>query len=147
MSRHHDWEVRNAIFMAMQAHEGQTDKIGAAYIYHPLRVMGKMQNNTDRIIAVLHDVVEDTDVTLGLVCFVFGEEIAYAVDALTKRPGEQYIDYLDRVRANDRAIRVKLADIEDNMLEWRRELSPASEVRRKKYVFAVEYLTRWGEQP
>lgn len=104
-----------AIALAVSAHRGQTDKGGAAYILHPLRVMMAMDTDEERIVAVLHDAVEDSRaIRVKEIEEAFGPRIAGAVDALTKREGEDYDAYLHRVVADNIAIRVKLADLEDN---------------------------------
>lgn len=104
-----------AIAMAVHAHAGQYDKGGQQYILHPLRVMLSMHTEQHRIVAVLHDVVEDSaDIRLPEIEQAFGGRIAAAVDALTKRKGESYDDYLSRVKADEIARLVKLADLKDN---------------------------------
>jgi (p)ppGpp synthase/HD superfamily hydrolase len=106
----------DAIQLARRAHEGQLDKSGRPYIAHPLRVMGHLRDERERMAAVLHDVVEDTDVTLDdLAALGCPAEVLAAVDAISKRPGEAQADYLARVLANPIALRVKRADIADNM--------------------------------
>lgn len=105
-----------AIKLAVDSHVGQLDKGGNPYILHPLRVMLSMADEDDRICAVLHDVIEDSDVTLGdLKKQGFSYEVIRTVDCLTKKTGEKYESFLDRVLSDERAIRVKIADIEDNM--------------------------------
>lgn len=105
-----------AIAIAVQAHAGQLDKAGEPYVLHPLRVMFRMTSMDERIVAVLHDVVEDSEWTLqGLQQEGFSHEVVTAVDALTRRDGESYEDFVRRAGANPLARRVKLADLEDNM--------------------------------
>lgn len=107
-------DLERAIAIATGAHDGQYDKGGEPYILHALRVMLAMNTEQHRIVAVLHDVVEDSSISIGTVGYQFGARIAAAVDALTKRKGEAYDDYLDRVKADDIARLVKLADLKDN---------------------------------
>ncbi len=105
-----------AIEIAVAAHEGQRDKAGAPYVHHPLRVMSRFGTPTERAVAVLHDVVEDTKWTLDDLRREFSEDIVEAVDALTRRePDESYVAFVHRAGANPLARRVKLADIEDNL--------------------------------
>ncbi len=105
-----------AIHIAAKAHEGQRDKAGQPYILHPLRVMFTLRNENERICAVLHDVIEDTDISLEYLKEAgFSEEILTALEALTKRAGESYDDFIDRVVKNKIASKVKLADLTDNM--------------------------------
>lgn len=108
--------LERAIMIAVQAHEGQRDKAGVPYILHPFRLMVQMSSEVAMIAAVLHDVVEDTDWTLArLRTEGFSEEVVRAVDALTRREGESYEEFVRRVGENPVARRVKLADLEDNM--------------------------------
>ena len=108
--------LNKAIKIAIQAHENQVDKCGEPYILHPLRVMLTMQSEIDRICAVLHDVVEDSDITLDdLRKEGFDEDIIQILDCLTKRKGEKYEDFITRVLTNKTACKIKLEDINDNM--------------------------------
>ncbi len=108
--------LEDAIALASEAHRGQKDRAGAPYILHPLRVMMRVQGDAARMVAVLHDVVEDTAYTFDdLRLMGFGDEVLAALDCLTKRAGETYMDFVRRSGANPLARQVKLADIEDNM--------------------------------
>jgi (p)ppGpp synthase/HD superfamily hydrolase len=105
-----------AIQIAAKVHQGQKDKYGIPYILHPIRVMMRVNSETEKIVAILHDVVEDSDLTLvDLKNEGFSSDIIDAVDALSKRDGEAYDDYINRTTFNQIAIKVKLADLEDNM--------------------------------
>jgi len=107
--------LEKAIIIATQAHEGQVDKGGNPYILHPLRVMLKMTTKESMITAVLHDVLEDTEVTIeDLQQAGFSEEIIAAVVALTRQEGEIYMDFIKRAKLNPIARHVKLGDLEDN---------------------------------
>ncbi len=101
--------------IARAAHEGQVDKAGRPYAEHPGRVAASVRgDDLLEAIAWLHDVVEDTDVTLDDLRAEFPEEIVEAVEALTRREGQDPADYYAAVRANPRARLVKLADMADN---------------------------------
>lgn len=104
-----------AILLAVSAHKGQEDKGGAPYILHPLRVMLRCKTAEQRIAAVLHDAVEDGGVELGLIRHWFGEAVADAVHALSRREGEEYEAFIERCAADPIARVVKLADLEDNL--------------------------------
>ena len=109
-------DLDKAILIAVQAHYGQKDRYGQPYILHPLRVMMKVKSETEKIIAALHDVVEDSALTLeDLKKEGFSNEIIRAVDCLTKREGEPYEAHVERARLNRLALPVKIADLEDNM--------------------------------
>ena len=108
--------LEKAIHLAVEAHSGQRDKAGDPYILHPLRMMLTLDTPAEKMVAVLHDVVEDTPWTLdGLRSQGFSEEIVEAVACLTKQDGESYEDFIERAAGHSIARRVKLADLEDNM--------------------------------
>jgi (p)ppGpp synthase/HD superfamily hydrolase len=104
--------------------------------------MAKMTTKEQRIAAVLHDVVEDCDVSLEKIEQMFGPIIASAVDALTRREGEHYMEFIERVRGNDIARVVKLADVRDNLDLSRlgRKPTPADKRRAGKYIAARKLL-------
>lgn len=135
--------LTDAIELAAQIHDGQTDKGGTPYILHPLRVMLKMATDEERIVAVLHDVIEDSDgrVTLErLTSMGFSGEITEALDALTKRPGEAYGDYIQRLKAASALARkVKLADLEDNM-DLARIAEPSAQDRERVEKYRAAYV-------
>lgn len=131
--------LTEAIRIALMAHHGQTDKSGQPYILHPLRVMMAMENDTDRVVAVLHDAVEDCDaVGHGDILAFFGEEVHAAVFAITRQKGETYAAFIDRCKANEIARRVKLADIADNLSEER--MDGLTESLRARYHAARRAL-------
>ena len=132
-----------AIQLARRAHEGQLDKSGRPYIAHPLRVMGRLRDEHERMTAVLHDVVEDTSVTLDdLTTAGCPPEVVAAVAAMSKHPGEDQTTYLARVAANPIARAVKRADIADNMSPERlSRLDPSTQARLSaKYESALRQL-------
>jgi len=127
--------LERAIAIAAEGHAGQLDKAGQPYILHPIRVMLRVSGASERIAAILHDVVEDTPVTLDqLANEGFSREVVDAVDALTKRPGENRIDAAKRAAANPIARVVKLADNAENM-----DLSRISNPTQKDYDRLEEY--------
>ena len=132
-----------AIQCAVKAHAGQKDKAGAPYILHPLRIMMKMDSQAGMIAAMLHDVVEDSSVTLAdLRAEGFSEEVIAAVDHLTRREGEAYEIFINRLRHNPLAVKVKLADLEDNMDIRRIEYVTEHDIDRlQKYQTAREKLS------
>ena len=105
-----------AIQIAVSAHVGQVDKAGQPYILHPLRVMFSVETPHERLAAVLHDVVEDTEITIDdLADEGFPTEVLDAIQALTKLKGESRLDAAMRAVRNPIARKVKLADLADNM--------------------------------
>lgn len=108
--------LERAIEIAVEAHRGQIDKAGKIYILHPIRVMLRGKNEAEQIVGILHDVVEDTPVTIeALKLEGFPDEILAAVSCITKEDGEDYGHFIDRVMTNPLATQVKLYDLEDNM--------------------------------
>ena len=132
----------DAIALAALAHKGQYDLAGAPYICHPMRVALAQTDDRARIVAILHDVVEDTFITYeDLTKAGFDEEIIAAVEALTKRPGEKRIDAAVRAKTNSLALQVKLADVADNM-NLARMSNPTAEdfARLQEYEGVLAFL-------
>ena len=109
--------LERAIEIARQAHSGQLDKAGKDYINHPLRVMEKGTTEEEKIVGVLHDVVEDSDWTFSMLqAEGFSTEVMDALKCVTKfSEDEDYDHFIDRVLTNPLAVKVKLHDLEDNM--------------------------------
>ncbi|MHC8401449.1 HD domain-containing protein [Pseudomonas sp. MDT1-17] len=107
--------LERAIAIAATAHEGQVDKGGSPYILHPLKVMLRVTTLEERIVAVLHDVVEDCGISLDdLRKEGFSEAVLTAIESLTKVPGESYEAFVERAAQNPIGRVVKLADLEEN---------------------------------
>ncbi|HEU5039990.1 MAG TPA: HD domain-containing protein [Gemmatimonadales bacterium] len=108
--------LERALQIAAEAHQGQLDKAGEPYLLHPLRVMLRVTGEPERIVALLHDVVEDSAAWTieRLRAEGFAEEVVQAVDRLTRREGEEYEALIERAAGHPLALRVKLADLEDN---------------------------------
>jgi (p)ppGpp synthase/HD superfamily hydrolase len=127
--------LERAIELAVKHHKGQVDKAGQSYILHPLRLMLTMSTESERIVAVLHDIVEDTPITLdNLREEGFGEKIVTAIECVTKQAGEDYDSFIERISHNPLATAVKLADLEDNM-----DLSRLSDVTEKDLLRVAKY--------
>ncbi|MBK5533842.1 HD domain-containing protein [Pseudomonas sp. TH08] len=134
--------LERAIAIAATAHAGQVDKGGAPYILHPLKVMMRMSSLEQRIVAVLHDVVEDCDISLeDLRQEGFSEQVLTAIAAVTKVPGESYEDFVERAGQDPIGRVVKLADLEENS-DLSRIASPSWEdlERVEKYRRAIGRL-------
>lgn len=130
--------LERAVKLAEKAHQGQLDKGGQPYILHARRVMEKCETEKEKITAILHDVMEDTPYTLDdLRKEGFSEEILAALLCLTRGEGEDYMRYIERVCKNPLAVRVKYADLEDNM-DLRRIPEPTEQdfARQEKYKAA-----------
>lgn len=133
--------LEKAIAIAVEAHAGKKDRAGQPYILHPLRVMFRVEIEEERIVAVLHDVVEDHgDVwpVERLRKCGFPQHILDALDCVTKRDGEAYEAFVERSASNAIARRVKIADLDDNM-DVRRLKSVADKDRER----LAKYLKAW----
>ena len=128
--------------IAYAAHHGQVDKAGIPYIFHPIHLAEQMPDEYTTCVALLHDVVEDTDVTLEQLSGIFPEPVVEAVRLMTHAKSEPYADYVRRIKANPIARAVKLADLRHNSDESR--MPDATEERRahfrEKYRMAFEIL-------
>jgi len=125
--------LRDAITTVALAPDGQTDKIGAPYIFHPLRVASTFSGQMLQVIAVLHDLVENTDTTLSDLDARLPQSVINTVEALTRRSEESYKEFIDRLARNPNARLVTTADIRDN-------LRPGAEHLRPRYEAALKVL-------
>lgn len=139
--------LEQAIKTALRGHAGQKEKNGGPYILHPLRVMLGCDSEEKKIAAVLHDVVEDTELTLDQLAELgFAKEIITAVDALTRRNEESYDDFIKRAAFDPIARPVKLRDIEDNLNILRIDEPTDKDLGRlKRYRKAHAYLRHIAE--
>ena len=131
--------LEKAIILATKAHAGVINsKNGEPYILHPLRVMLALTTKLEQICGILHDTVEDTYITLEILrAEGFPEEVIQAVDCLSKREGESYEEFIERLLINLTACKVKLADITDNSDESRlKTITPKDKARMEKYGIA-----------
>jgi (p)ppGpp synthase/HD superfamily hydrolase len=134
--------LEKAISIALSAHKGQFDKGGNPYILHPLRVMMDMPTIEEKIVAVLHDVVEDSNITIqSLKEESFSEEILNAITLLSINENQSYDEYISNIKKNSLATKVKLADLRDNM-DKKRILNPTQKdiERLNKYQIAYKAL-------
>lgn len=131
------WEI------ASKAHQGQTDKGGHPYIGHPVAVADMVLTPEEKVVALLHDVVEDTSVTLQDLKQEFPAEVVEAVDLLTKKKGPDFSleNYLKDIRENEIARQVKLADLKHNM-DLSRIANPTQRdlLRLEQYKNSKDYL-------
>lgn len=134
-------DIEMAKFLAERQHQGQVDKSGAPYIGHPARVAGRLETSEEQVVGWLHDTVEDTGLTLAEVEAQFGKETAEAVDAVSRKPGEDWEAYLCRVKQNPTARKVKISDLIDNSNLSRLEHITMKDVlRQEKYNRALQFL-------
>lgn len=136
--------LERAVAIAAEAHAGQVDKAGAPYLLHPLRVMMQLDGSAERIVAVLHDVVEDSDWTFErLRGEGFSEAVIAGIDAVTRRDKEPYDEFVLRAGRDAIGRRVKLADLRDNS-NLGRIATPTDEdlERIAKYKRAIALLEK-----
>jgi (p)ppGpp synthase/HD superfamily hydrolase len=134
--------LEKALQIASCAHKNQKRRNGEAYINHPLRVMAKMTTEAEKCVAILHDVVEDTHVTLDDLRVFFTPEIVEAVDLMTRKDDSSYFGYIGSIKNNPLARVVKIADLEDNMDVRQLPYIGIEDVNRlQKYVQVYRILT------
>ena len=133
-----------AFEIAKAAHAGQTDKAGLDYILHPLQVAAEMTTDEEKAVALLHDIIEDTDVTANeLLAKGLPDNVVEAVKALTKKHNQNYAAYLAGVKKNRLATAVKLADLKHNSdLSRLEKITQKDRERAEKYRKAIEYLSK-----
>ena len=133
--------LHKALLIATRVHQDQQDRYGAPYLRHVMRVAERGRNDDERVVGLLHDVVEDSPTTLDdLRREGFPEPIVQAVDCLTKRAGEPYDQFVERTKASKLAIAVKLNDLEDNMDVRRAPRLEAKDIERMN-----KYLKAWHQ--
>ena len=137
-------KIKLAYAIALVAHKNQYDKVGVSYINHPLTVSNNLETEDEKIVGLLHDVVEDTAVTLDDLRLFFDENIIEAINLLTHKEDDSYMDYLAKIKENKLAKAVKLADLRHNMDMSRFENPTDKDYERleKKYKPAYEFLTK-----
>ncbi|MBO4926394.1 MAG: HD domain-containing protein [Clostridia bacterium] len=134
-------DVKTAQEWAERLHQGQADKSGKPYIRHPARVAGRLQTPEAQVVGWLHDTVEDTGLSLSEVEKEFGIETAKAVDAVSRKDGEDWDAYLLRVKKNPIARQVKISDLIDNSNLSRLDHITIKDVlRQAKYNRALQLL-------
>lgn len=140
--------TNEAMRIAYAAHHGQTDKSGIPYIYHPIHLAEQMADEYTTCVALLHDVVEDTDVTLEDLAKSFPKEVVDAVALMTHADGVDYFDYVRKIRTNPIAKAVKLADLTHNSDTTRMDTPDEASIKRWeiKYRKAFEILKEEGNQ-
>ena len=135
-------QSERAYEIAKKAHLGQVDKAGEDYIKHPEKVASFVKTDEEKTVAYLHDVIEDTELTLeDLHEYEFSKEVIEAVDIITKKRGEDYQSYLNSVKKNKLARAVKLADLRHNSDLTRLAKVTEKDIKRKeKYQKAIDFL-------
>ena len=137
-------KTKRAMKLCYEAHKDQVDKTGVPYVFHPFHVAEQMKDEATTIVALLHDVVEDTDYTLeDIAAEGFGQEIVEAVALMTHEDDVPYLDYVAKLKDNPIARAVKLADLAHNSDQSRLgEIDDETKQRLEKYKKAISLLTQ-----
>lgn len=136
--------TKKAMKIAFDAHKDQTDKTGIPYIYHPIHLAEQMTDEISTCVALLHDVVEDTDITFDrLIAEGFPDAVIDALRLLTHDPAVPYMDYVKEIKSNPTATAVKLADLRHNSDITRLDtIDEWAKKRNEKYKNAMEFLLK-----
>lgn len=139
--------TKKAMKLIYEKHNGQLDKSGLPYVYHPLHVAESMDDENATLVALLHDIVEDTDMTFEeLEKLNFNQEVIEALKLLTHEEGGDYFDYIKRISTNELAVKVKLADLKHNSDLTRLNQVTEKDLQRiEKYRKSIAYLTKLKE--
>lgn len=134
--------TKKALKLCFEAHKDQTDKSGMPYVFHPFHLAEQMTDEATTVVALLHDVIEDTDYTLDdLRKIGFEERILEAIALMTHDPAVPYMEYVAKIKTNSIARAVKLADLRHNSDMSRLDtVTPYDEARAQKYQKAIELL-------
>jgi len=133
--------TRKAMTIAYDAHMNQVDRAGVPYIFHPIHLAEQMETEVECVVALLHDVVEDTNVTFKQLEKEFPSEIIEILKLLTHDKNVEYMDYVVEIKKNPIAKKVKIADIKHNSDETRLDKVTIKDIaRRSKYKVALEFL-------
>ena len=135
--------TRKAMIIAYNAHQNQFDKANVPYIYHPIHIAEQMDTELECIVALLHDVVEDTDITLNDLEKEFPKEVIDLLKILTHDKKIDYIEYIKKVKINPIATKIKIADLKHNSDITRLENITTTDLKRiEKYKKALEILDK-----
>jgi len=135
--------TKKAINLIYEKHSGQFDKAGLPYVLHPIHVAESMDDETSTLVALLHDIVEDTDITVkDLIDLQFPLEVVETLKYLTYEDGVDYYKYIQNIGTNEIATKVKLADLKHNSDLSRLDVVTQRDVERvKKYKRCIDYLS------
>ena len=134
--------TKKALKLCFEAHKEQIDKSGMPYVFHPFHLAEQMQDEESTIVALLHDVIEDTEYTLeDLRKMGFGDSVLAAIDLMTHEDGVPYMDYVEKIKTDPIARTVKLADLRHNSDMTRLDVvTSRDQERAEKYLTAIKLL-------
>ncbi|MCB0283301.1 MAG: HD domain-containing protein [Calditrichae bacterium] len=131
--------IEKALIIAANAHTGQIQRNGEPYILHPLRIMLQMETIPEKIAAILHDVIEDSDITLEMLQKEgFSDDVLKTVDLLTHYEKDSYEEYIERLKSFPMARHIKIADLNDNM-----KIQRLKKVGEKDFQRLEKYHKHW----
>ena len=134
--------TKKALKISFNAHKDQKDKSGMPYVYHPFHLAEQMDDEYSTCVALLHDVVEDTDITLDELSELFPKEVTDAIAMMTHDDSVPYLDYVREIKNNPIAAKVKLADLKHNSDLTRLDVVDDKALERvEKYKKAISILT------
>ena len=135
-------ETKKALKLCFEAHKDQLDKSGMPYVFHPFHLAEQMESEECTVVALLHDVVEDTDLTIeDLKAMGFSNEVTDAITLMTHEEGVEYMDYVKEIKNNEIARKVKLVDLKHNSDLSRLDIVDENALkRREKYLKAMALL-------
>lgn len=135
-------DTKKALALCFEAHKEQKDKSGMPYVFHPFHLAEQMKDENTTVVALLHDVIEDTEHTLDdLREMGFCSDVVEAISLMTHDAGTPYMEYVKQIKANPIAKAVKLADLHHNSDMTRLDtVTPRDEERAEKYRRAIELL-------
>lgn len=141
VDENHSPKIMLALLVAEKAHEGQTDKAGVDYIEHPIKVASLVEGESEKVCALLHDVMEDTEFPESALRILFGDEIVDTLLLLTHRDGESYEEYIEKISKSELATKVKIADLTHNSDLTRLKTVTDKDIQRyNKYQKSIDFL-------
>ena len=133
--------TKKAMKICFEAHKEQTDKAGLPYVFHPFHLAEQMDDEYCTVVALLHDVVEDSEMTLEELAKEFPKEVIEAIAMMTHDSSVDYFDYVKEIKKNNIARKVQLADLQHNSDKTRLDVvTEKDEARYQKYIKAIEIL-------
>ena len=135
-------KTKQALKLCYEKHHGQLDKSGIPYVFHPFHLAEQMKDEETTVVALLHDIIEDTDCTAELLAEKgFGDKVVEAIKLMTHKDGVDYMDYVRGIAQNPIARAVKIADLKHNSNLTRLDVVDQKALeRRNKYLEALEIL-------
>ena len=133
--------TKRAMKIAYNAHMNQFDRAGVPYIYHPIHLAEQVDTEIECVVCLLHDVIEDSDISIDDLEKEFPSEVIEAIKLLTRDKRETYIEYIRKIKSSDLAVKIKILDIKHNLCEDRLDKIKIKDiVLKEKYKLALKIL-------